>query len=1093
MNNRTEKGSRQRRVLSILLTLCLLLTMVPPVKAASDEGNEIVGQLKILARYNDSMQFYDGHVYLLFTSYKDGVEIRIDDLYRGYEISDQYYQEMAADIANGSNHTGSDADRLFTLRDDMKSVTLNRGQVVTIGMYRGFDLTVPQAALGSIMNSTLVTAAAGSEDAMKTSVVLAFFGYLKNDRLTLDNLPAFEMLADLQAKGVDINLLLDGTVEGGVCFNRELYNQKLEYDQYENVTFALDITQAQLDRMQRALQGNLNRFSILKNSCATVALRGWNAAVGIDENGQKTGYYLEPSGEGIFAYIDAPKTVKDELSRLPGSWLNNASGVQEPGAGYQDDTGWVYVSGPKKLEGEILAAGAAAGPDLLTGESTETEGPVGRFTISARGSREGELVAHGMITFIPYHDIDLEVSYYDYYKPTQDYIRLMEDYEDHPENYPADPVYYSEELDLGYREAYFEQKHNGAYSAPEVIHLNAGEGITISNYGYEENNLYTVMKAIKNGRIMENPAAQALVGQMQIYADGGEIDGPLAFDCLVAVICQMVQEGMAGRSNPADGDSGGGMVINKEVFNQFRRNDNQLPNYFYTVELTEEELAAFRACLADPGNNYYGLFSRNCASGVVDIWNTTLSGRPGLHISSNFTKVTIEPESLYFELGILSKLTEEFSGTGEGSGEDWTPRIAPAYRRDLQVTPPQALPLVYTGNRQELLTAGSAEHGTMYYALGENADTVPAEELYSTSIPAGTDAGTYYVWYKAVGDMKYRDTEPACVTVSIGKKTAAVTAKAQTVRAGRNIETGVDQAVLTEAADGHALMAVTLTAEDSAITPSAARIEDADGKDVTANYEILYTAGELQIGSAVQFTVTFKVLNGAWDDGSTEDAAVVLSGMAGDALKLTTEQIPAAGSRPDTGFMAGSWDRVPDTDASIPGDVTYTYIYARKGTAFVAAVPVARTLRHDGSMQELVSAGEAVNGEMQYALGGADGPTEEFSTSIPAAADAGIYYVWYKAAGNDTCMDSVPQKLIVVIQDASPEGINAPQSQDLVYNGQEQEAVTAGSSEYGKILYAISTDPDAVPSDEEYSETIPTVKDAGVYYVFYKTVENENP
>lgn len=29
------------------------------------DGSEIVGNLKILARYNDSMQFYDGHVYLL--------------------------------------------------------------------------------------------------------------------------------------------------------------------------------------------------------------------------------------------------------------------------------------------------------------------------------------------------------------------------------------------------------------------------------------------------------------------------------------------------------------------------------------------------------------------------------------------------------------------------------------------------------------------------------------------------------------------------------------------------------------------------------------------------------------------------------------------------------------------------------------------------------------------------------------------------------------------------------------------------------------------------------------------------------------------
>ena len=42
-----------------------------------NDGSDVVGQLKILARYNDSMQFYDGHVYLLFTSYRDGVSIKV--------------------------------------------------------------------------------------------------------------------------------------------------------------------------------------------------------------------------------------------------------------------------------------------------------------------------------------------------------------------------------------------------------------------------------------------------------------------------------------------------------------------------------------------------------------------------------------------------------------------------------------------------------------------------------------------------------------------------------------------------------------------------------------------------------------------------------------------------------------------------------------------------------------------------------------------------------------------------------------------------------------------------------------------------------
>ena len=314
--------------------------------ATYTDGTEIVGRLKLLARFNDSMQFYDGHVYLLFTSYQDGVTINVPDLYAGYTIADQYYTDIQADIANGSNHTGKDADAYFTLSKEMTGVTLKRGQNVTIGMYRDFDLTVAQAALGSIQNSSLW---ANLEDAGKTTMMENFFSLLDKGVLSTDQVLArFQALcADI---GADYTKLLDGTVNGGVCFNRELYNQKLEWDQYENITYELDITRKQLNALVHYLGGNLNRFSMVKNSCATVALRAWNAAVGT-RNGKDTAYKLSASGEGIYAVVDAPKGVRDNMvARLPGYYLNNAQGVAEPDAGFQDETGWVYVSAPEKVD-----------------------------------------------------------------------------------------------------------------------------------------------------------------------------------------------------------------------------------------------------------------------------------------------------------------------------------------------------------------------------------------------------------------------------------------------------------------------------------------------------------------------------------------------------------------------------------------------------------------------------------------------------------------------------------------------------------------------------------------------------------------------
>ena len=72
--------------------------------------------------------------------------------------------------------------------------------------------------------------------------------------------------------------------------------------------------------------------------------------------------------------------------------------------------------------------------------------------------------------------------------------------------------------------------------------------------------------------------------------------------------------------------------------------------------------------------------------------------------------------------------------------------------------------LTYTGREQALITAGSVTSGgTMQYSLTENG-------TYSQDIPTGTDAGTYTVWYRVIGDENHNDTAPASVPVSIGQK-----------------------------------------------------------------------------------------------------------------------------------------------------------------------------------------------------------------------------------------------------------------------------------------------------------------------------------
>ena len=88
-------------------------------------------------------------------------------------------------------------------------------------------------------------------------------------------------------------------------------------------------------------------------------------------------------------------------------------------------------------------------------------------------------------------------------------------------------------------------------------------------------------------------------------------------------------------------------------------------------------------------------------------------------------------------------------------------------------TAPKGKSMTYNGSALALVTAGKASGGSMQYAIGKNATTAP-ESGWTTAIPKATNAGTYYVWYKAAGDKDHVDSKPACVKATIARKPQAV-------------------------------------------------------------------------------------------------------------------------------------------------------------------------------------------------------------------------------------------------------------------------------------------------------------------------------
>ena len=90
-------------------------------------------------------------------------------------------------------------------------------------------------------------------------------------------------------------------------------------------------------------------------------------------------------------------------------------------------------------------------------------------------------------------------------------------------------------------------------------------------------------------------------------------------------------------------------------------------------------------------------------------------------------------------------------------------RVAPDY------TAPAAIDgLTYSGSAQALVRAGSTAHGKLLYSLSKDG-------AYYETIPTGTDAGEYTVWYKVEGDSNHKDSQPESVTATIAPRTVTAT------------------------------------------------------------------------------------------------------------------------------------------------------------------------------------------------------------------------------------------------------------------------------------------------------------------------------
>ena len=160
---------------------------------------------------------------------------------------------------------------------------------------------------------------------------------------------------------------------------------------------------------------------------------------------------------------------------------------------------------------------------------------------------------------------------------------------------------------------------------------------------------------------------------------------------------------------------------------------------------------------------------------------------------------------------------------------------------DGSLTPPTGKTgLTYTGAAQDLITAGSSTTGTLQYSLDGT--------IYGTTIPKGTDAKEYTIYYKVVASAGYKDVAPASFKVTIAKAPLKIKAGTYTRKQGeenpeftleyegfKNDET---EDVLTKKPTVTTTATKNSSAGDYSVTVSGA---------VATNYEITYVDGMLTV------------------------------------------------------------------------------------------------------------------------------------------------------------------------------------------------------------------------------------------------------
>ena len=155
-------------------------------------------------------------------------------------------------------------------------------------------------------------------------------------------------------------------------------------------------------------------------------------------------------------------------------------------------------------------------------------------------------------------------------------------------------------------------------------------------------------------------------------------------------------------------------------------------------------------------------------------------------------------------VGVGQTLTATYSGTKRVKSVSY-------FKVPVVTAPTPKLGMIYTGEAQELVNAGTTTGGTMQYKVNEGE--------WSTSVPSAINAGTYTVYYRVQADETYAGNAGGSFDVTITKATAVLTAP--TAKTNLTYNTKTQELVNAGSTTAGTLQYKVNTGEWSTAVPSA--------------------------------------------------------------------------------------------------------------------------------------------------------------------------------------------------------------------------------------------------------------------------------